>query len=109
MLGGLILKKDFLLQKVLDILYIFLSKEYPEGGEGRSRLGGSGYPKLYISSSRVEVKLHTKIQLPMFPLFSGVVNVIVVVMVGILIFFRVRSPCKISDPYDKPSWEKRLG
>ena len=28
---------------------------------------------------------------------------------GILIFLWVRSPCKISKPYDKPFWEKRKG
>ena len=30
-------------------------------------------------------------------------------LIGILIFLWVRSPCKISKPYDKPFWEKRKG
>ena len=29
-------------------------------------------------------------------------------LVGILIFLLVRSPCKISEPYDNPFWEKSL-
>jgi hypothetical protein len=33
----------------------------------------------------------------------------VIFFIGILIFLLLRSPCRISEPYDNPFWEKSDG
>ena len=54
-------KHNFLLQKVLDILFFFLSKVHPEGS-----FGGHA-SRMWVVSSCVKMRLHTEIQLPRLP------------------------------------------